>query len=123
MAVTDMEIGERGEEIAARYLENQGFRLAVRNWRPHGVGLRGELDIVAARDRVLAFVEVKTRRGDGFGGPLAAVTWDKQRRIRRLAAAYLRDCRVRADEVRFDVIAVWLRPGRDPEIEHVEGAF
>jgi putative endonuclease len=115
-------LGDRGETIAARHLEEAGWRIVARNWRPAGVGLRGEIDLVAARPGVLAFVEVKSRRGDAFGGPLAAVTPSKQRRIRRLATAFLREHQLRAERIRFDVVAVRF-DGSSPAVEHLEAAF
>lgn len=114
--------GDRGEALAASYLEERGWRIVARNWRPSGVGLRGEIDLVAARPGVLAFVEVKSRSTDAFGGPLVAVTARKQARIRRLATAFLREHRLRAAQLRFDVVAVRF-DGPEPVVEHVEAAF
>lgn len=116
------DLGDRGEALAASYLEDDGWRIVARNWRPSGVGLRGEIDLVAARPGVLAFVEVKSRSTDAFGGPLVAVTAGKQARIRRLATAFLREHRLRVAELRFDVIAVRF-DGAEPAIEHLEAAF
>jgi putative endonuclease len=118
-----MRIGTQGEEIAAQHLAARGFRVVARNWRPRAVGLRGEIDLVAVRGNLIVVVEVKTRRGEGFGGPLAAVTWEKQRRLRRLAAAFLADSGLRARDVRFDVIAVRVGPSGATSVEHLEGAF
>lgn len=104
------------------HLEGRGMRILDRGWRITSGGLRGELDVVAVDGRTLVVVEVKTRRGDRYGGPLVAVTPDKQRRIRALAAAYLRERRPRTTSVRFDVVAVWLRP-TGTELRHVRSAF
>lgn len=116
-------LGQRGEVLAARWLTERGYRVVARGWRLSTGELRGELDIVATRDRTLVVVEVKTRRGDRFGGPLAAVTPQKQARIRALAAAYLHANGRPAVRVRFDVIAVVVRDGRPPAIRHVPAAF
>ena len=72
--------------------------------------------------RTLVFVEVKTRSGVGFGSPLEAVTPAKQRRIRRLATAWLIEHDEHADDVRFDVVGV-LRTATGPVIDHLPGAF
>lgn len=72
---------------------------------------------------VLVVCEVKTRRNDAYGGPLLAVTHSKQAKIRELTVAFLRDAGVRVPTVRFDVVGVWLVPGREPRIEHVVRAF
>ncbi|MGH3440653.1 MAG: YraN family protein [Nitriliruptorales bacterium] len=116
-------IGDIGEDLAARHLRERGWRIVARNWRTGDGTLRGELDLVAVKGEVLAFVEVKTRRGDGYGGPLAAVTPAKQAKIRALGYAYLRRLDGMAPVVRFDVIAVWLRSGQQPEIRHLPGVF
>jgi putative endonuclease len=69
------------------------------------------------------FCEVKTRRGDGYGTPAAAVNAAKQARLRRLAAAYLRATPHRPCKVRFDVVTVvWPRSGR-PRVEHLKGVL
>lgn len=126
-------VGESGENLAAAYLEARGYRIVARNWRLASGELRGELDIVAARERTLAFIEVKTRRRESHGGPLLAVGPSKQAKVRALAGAFLRSSdrggasRLTpaglASVIRFDVIAVWLRPGEPPRIEHLPGVF
>jgi putative endonuclease len=85
-----------------------------RNWRCRA----GEIDLLCARGTTLVVCEVKTRTGAAHGHPLEAVTTVKQRRLRRLAAAYLRQRGGRWEEVRFDVAAVL-----DGSLEVVEGAF
>jgi putative endonuclease len=84
---------------------------------------RDELDLVARRDDTLAFVEVKTRRGEGFGRPAAAVNRRKRHSLCRGAAAYLRRAGHPALFYRFDVIEVVGRPGATPVIRHIEDAF
>lgn len=116
-------LGARGEDLAAVHLEQHGYRIVARNWRCTTGPVRGELDLVATRDGTLAVVEVKTRRGDAFGGPLRAVTHRKRAKLRALAAAWLRQSGGWRGPVRFDVVAVWLRPGRQPEVQHLVGAF
>lgn len=116
--------GAIGEDLAARHLAAQGLEVVARNWRVARGDLRGELDLVALDHdaRTVVVVEVKTRRGDGFGGALAAVTPRKQARIRRLAVAFLVDAQLPYRQVRLDVVAV--RLDRDPPtIDHVVGAF
>lgn len=112
------DIGRTGEDIAATYLAARGWRVIERNvrWR------EGEIDIVAARGGVLAFVEVKTRRSARFGIPAEAVTRRKQARIRALASRYLQERRPRAQAIRFDVIDV-LRDGAGFRVTHLEAAF
>lgn len=116
--------GVAGEDLAARWLSAQGLEVVARNWRVADGDLRGELDIVVLDHdaRLVVVVEVKTRRGDGFGGALAAVTPRKQAKIRRLAVAFLMAAELPYRRVRFDVIAV--RLDRDPPgVDHVVEAF
>jgi putative endonuclease len=113
---TRNELARSGEDIAAAYLARRGWRILGRNVR---CGRTGEIDIVAERGGVLAFVEVKTRTTDRFGTPGEAVTRQKQIRIRALARQYLMSARPRAAAIRFDVVEV--RPG--PVVTHLEGCF
>jgi putative endonuclease len=84
---------------------------------------RLEIDLVARRDRLVAFVEVKTRWSAEFGHPTEAVTWAKRREIARVASAWI-DRHGRPDDVyRFDVIGVTLSTAGPHRLEHVEDAF
>lgn len=76
--------------------------LIDRNWRCHA----GEIDLILSRSHTLVFCEVKARASDQFGGPEGAVGWQKQLRVRRLAAIWLAEFRPGQVEVRFDVAAV-----------------
>lgn len=116
--------GAIGEDLACRYLADHGLEVVARNWRIAQGDLRGELDVVALDHDggLVVVVEVKTRRGDGFGGALAAVTPRKQARIRRLAVAFLLQADLPYRQVRLDVVAVRLDL-QPPRIDHVMGAF
>ncbi|MEQ8236022.1 MAG: YraN family protein [Syntrophomonadaceae bacterium] len=111
-------LGKWGEDIAADYLRQRGYRIITRNFRTRA----GEIDIVCRRGRLLVFVEVKTRNGTTYGSPEESITPAKQRQIRQLALAYLDNNRMPFEEVRFDVIGILLREGQ-PEINHLEAAF
>jgi putative endonuclease len=119
-------VGRFGEETAAARLEQAGWVILARNWRPprgRNDGVRGELDIVARDGDVLVFVEVKTRSSTAFGRPAEAVGYDKARRIRRLAAIWLAaNADARREAVRFDVISV-LRGPAGLAVDHLRGAF
>jgi putative endonuclease len=122
-------IGQCGERLAGRYLEEHGHRVLARNLR---IGRLGELDLVTldGDGRTLCFVEVKTRTGEGFGQPAEAVTADKRRRIRTMANLFLQrqawaDVPVVDDPpVRFDVMEVWLdRQSKSARVHHIPQAF
>ncbi len=118
-------VGRFGEEQAARHLTAAGLTVLARNWRPGRIpgGPRGELDIIARDGEEIVIVEVKTRSGTRFGSPAEAVTADKVRRLRRLAAAWLAaNPATGYRAVRFDVVSV-LRTGRELRVDHLRGAF
>ncbi len=112
-------LGQRGEELVAAWYTGDGYRVLDRNWRCRS----GELDLVLERDRTVVFCEVKTRTSTRFGAPVEAVTRQKQQRLRGLAARWLAETAVAHRDLRFDVASVMLRPGDDPIIEVVHGAF
>ena len=107
-------MGAEGEDLSAAWYEAHGYRVVARNWRCP----EGELDLVLHRGRTVVFCEVKTRSSLALGSPLEAVTAVKQRRIRRLAAEWLRQTDGRASQVRFDVAAVL-----EGTVEVVQNAF
>lgn len=115
---TRIEIGALGEQVAVDHLVRGGMRILARNWRCR----YGELDVIAtdASESVVAFVEVKTRTGDGFGGLPEAVTAEKVRRIRRLAGLWLAQQDRHWPQLRIDVIGVRLGRHRAPEVTHLE---
>ncbi|MEX0601097.1 MAG: YraN family protein [Rhodothermales bacterium] len=140
-------LGDRGEDIAASFLEAQGYVILDRNYRFR----RAEIDLVCLEPSnrsssdsspadkppsrpfcggadpsaagEIVFAEIKTRSGLGYGHPEEAVSAEKQRHIVRAARAYLRERRLQTAPCRFDVIAIVLRGDRDPEIEHFKRAF
>ena len=118
MAAKD-ELGRRGEDTAVRYLEQLGLVVLSRNWRCRD----GELDVVATHGGLLVVCEVKTRSGTRFGEPAEAVTGRKAATIRRVTRAWLAAHQVGWCEIRFDVVAVLMEPGRPPTLRHYEGAF
>lgn len=106
--------GLLGEEAACTFLTRKGYKILARNFRK----ACGEIDIIALDGSTLVFAEVKKRSGQGFGGPLAAVTAAKQRKIALTAECYLKENAPKFDSIRFDVIC--LLPDRTT---HVENAF
>ena len=118
MSAARQAFGELGERVAARWLVRRGWRIVQHRFRS---GHR-DIDLVAERDGVIAFIEVKARRTDGFGGPVGAVGWRKQRELARSASTWI-DRHGRPGEVyRFDVVGVILA-NETVRVRHVEHAF
>jgi putative endonuclease len=118
MAAKD-ELGRRGEDLAARYLERQGLVILSRNWRCR----HGEIDLVATDSARLVVCEVKTRSTTRYGEPAEAVDARKVHRIRLVTNAWLQAHGVRWVPVRFDVLAVVAEPGAPVTVQHYAGAF
>ena len=114
------DVGARGEQLAAAFLERRGLRVVDRNVRSP----LGELDIVARDGEETVFVEVKTRVGGADVAPDAAVSATKLERLARLAERYLGERAEPGAAWRIDVVAVVLDgQGRVRAIDHLEGAF
>ncbi|MBA3866697.1 MAG: YraN family protein [Solirubrobacterales bacterium] len=117
--------GARAEALIAHRLAAAGWRILERNARTR----HGELDIVALDGRALVFVEVKAGRENAIFGPerpILSVDRPKQRRIRRLATAWMAERREVPyyEDIRFDAVGVTVdRYGRTVDVEHIEAAF
>ncbi|MFI9642255.1 YraN family protein [Micromonospora sp. NPDC051925] len=119
MTKRNQAVGAYGERCAVRHLIGAGLRPVARNWRCR----EGEIDVIAWDGPVLAFCEVKTRRGDAYGSPAEAIVPAKARRLRGLAVRWLAETGTSADEVRFDVLSVRLPLAGPARVEHLKGAF
>ena len=111
------EKGAIGEEIAARYLLSQNYKIMDRNYRSN----IGEIDIIAIKDDILIFIEVKTRTSVNYGYPYEAVNWKKQNKIIKTSLIYIKHKNMRNYQIRYDVIEVYLINGE--KINHIENAF
>ncbi|MBL7863361.1 MAG: YraN family protein [Cyclobacteriaceae bacterium] len=109
--------GAEGEQLAALFLEKQGFTILNRNYRYR----KSEIDLVACRGNWLLFVEVKTRTSIEFGFPEAFVDYKKKKKIFEGAEQYMFEKNWKGN-VRFDIVSVNLMDGH-PEIRHIEDAF
>jgi putative endonuclease len=125
MTAVRQRVGRAAEDLVAARLAETGWEIVERNARTR----YGELDVIALDGTTLVFLEVKAgRRGSRFGPerPLHSIDFRKQRRIRRLASAWMSERRdlPRYAQIRFDAIGVtYNRAGRAVEYEHIEGAF
>lgn len=114
-------VGKIGEQKATIYLKNHGYKIEERNYRSKS----GEIDIIAKKDEMLIFAEVKTRMQGMYGSPAEAVNFRKRKNIAETALCYLMknslDC-----PCRFDIIEVVMKKnvfGYNAAINHIENAF
>ena len=118
MKRSSSEVGLLGEELVAFYLERSGYKILRRNYRIRG----GEIDIIAASDEFIAFVEVKTRREGAMVSGFEAVGHRKKMLIIRTALRFLSE--FPSDlQPRFDVAEVTVRDGRVRKLKYLDGAF
>ena len=124
MSAAKQALGHKGERVAERWLTVHGWQIAERRFRN---GHR-DIDLIATQAsshgdaRKVAFVEVKTRASENFGGPLGAIGWRKQRELARSAKVWISRNQRPTDTFQFDVIGVIL--SRDKvRVAHIENAF
>ena len=109
-------IGDFGEDIASKYLEKKGYQILERNF----LKSFGEIDIIAIKDDILTFVEVKTRKNDNFKPASLDVDYYKQERIKKTAQAYLIEKDLDDFLISFDVCEVYLE---EKMIHYIKNAF
>jgi putative endonuclease len=115
---TTRERGRQAEDLAAAWLERQGFTVLARN---HATP-RGEVDLVCREGETLCFVEVRSRAPGGYGSAAESVTRAKARRVVAAATHWALQHGGLDQPMRFDVVAITTGPGR-PELELFRGAF
>jgi len=113
---SQQQTGQQGENIALEYLKKKGFAVVRRNFRYR----RAEVDLIMQKDKLLIFVEVKTRRDTSFGFPETFVSPEQAELIVAAADYYVRKIDWQR-MIRFDIIAITLKP--DLKVEHFEDAF
>ena len=111
-------LGQIGEDLAAKFLEDHGYKIVARNYKIRSA----EIDIVVEKDMTIIFVEVKTRSNIRHGLPAEAVDIRKQKRIIEAASVFLQDEKYFDYACRFDVIEVY-STGENFKIRHIENAF
>jgi putative endonuclease len=118
----DLVTGLEGEDAAYFFLRRKGYTVAARRWSPGHE--RGDIDLIAWDGTLLCIVEVKTRTAHDMAPAESSVDYSKRRMLRRLARQYVRQLsQTTAPQVRFDVVSVYLVPGREKEFVHFESAF
>ena len=111
-------IGIKGEQIAAKFLQNKGYIILHNNWRSG----KKEIDIIAQKDDTLVIVEIKTRTSLDFGFPEEAVSRKKQAFLKSAAAVFI-DAHPQYPIIRFDIISILMNGQGVQEIVHFEEAF
>lgn len=115
---THLDLGRRGESLAKAHLEKAGYEILDENWT-HG---KLEVDLIAYKDRMIIFAEVKTRTGNRFGEPEDFVDIRKQKLLADAADEYIYLMNHQG-EVRFDIISVLFDKQANYTIKHIEDAF
>ena len=113
-----LDLGRKGEDLAKAHLEKNGYEIMDENWT-HG---KLEVDLVAYKDKVIIFTEVKTRSGNWFGEPEDFVDDRKQRLLADAADEYIYLMNHQG-EVRFDIISILFDQNGDYTLKHIEDAF
>ena len=111
--------GRRGEDLAYRHLQREGYRVVARNYRSKSG--KGEIDLLGWDGEMLACVEVKTRKNADYGRPEEFVGDEKRRHLMRTAHNYARRAKLDPACLRYDVISVILEP--EPQIELYKDVF
>ena len=113
-----IDFGKKAEELTAEYLQKNGYKILVRNFRYQ----KAELDLFAEKDSLIVVVEVKARSTDVFNLPQEAVN---KRKIKLIvsAANYFMEEYNKNQEVRFDIISVLPDENKNLTIEHIINAF
>ncbi|NLX62100.1 MAG: YraN family protein [Tissierellia bacterium] len=110
-------IGILGEDIAVEHLKSKGYRILERNYRSK----IGEIDIIAFKNNILVFIEVKTRSNTNFGFPYEAVNKRKFHKILQTSLIYIKQKGYKGYQIRYDIIEVFLSNNR--KINHIENVF
>lgn len=109
--------GKLGEENAATFLREKGYKILQRNYRFK----KSEIDLICFYDNLLVFVEVKTRSSKSFGNPESFVSQNQQEAIIRAAEEFMLETGWEGD-IRFDIVAIY-KKGHLEELEHFQDAF
>ncbi len=113
-----IDLGKKGEELAAEWLKAKGFAILRRNWR-HG---RYEIDVIASRAKILHIIEVKSRRSSSYGRPEESVSRQKFQNLMLGAAGWLVKY-PHHQRLQYDVLAIDFRKGAEPELAFFEDVY
>jgi len=113
-----LDLGRKGESLAKAHLENAGYEIMDENWTHD----RAEIDLIAYKDSIIIFAEVKTRTGNFFGEPEDFVDARKQKLLVKAADEYIYLMNHQG-EVRFDIISILFDKQKNYTLKHIEDAF
>jgi len=119
MGKESYELGQQGEEIAAKYLQQNGYEVVERNFHSQ----QGEVDIIAREGAFLVFVEVKSYSFRSLGVPIGAVRKNKKQSIIHAAQTYLYKKKIKDTYCRFDIVTIYRRTNGSTAIELYKNAF
>lgn len=119
MSKQNLYLGRSGEELAARFLKKNGYKIILRNYKNRF----GEIDIIARDKDALCFIEVKTRSSDRFGLPQEAISAFKKRQLTKVALGFLKEKVLLNVKARFDVVAVIDSAEGNIKTELIKDAF
>ena len=114
--------GQIGEQVATDYLQNKGYKILCRNFKNDSGRRLGEIDIIAQDKDELVFVEVKTREFQKYRDTLPEenITYDKLKKLSKIANAYLYTNKLQDKNYRFDAVSVWLDfETREAKVKHL----
>lgn len=117
MSKNKVAIGMNGESLAVEYLIKKNFKIITRNYRCRF----GEIDIIASKDDMYIFIEVKTRRNLLFGRPSEAINGKKREHCVNAAQCFIKHFKLKDVDFRFDAVEIILTPSL--KIEHIENIF
>ncbi|GGI22553.1 YraN family protein [Pedobacter mendelii] len=112
------DLGHKGERIAKAYLEEKGYEILDENW----VYGRAEIDLIAYKNGVMIFVEVKSRTSVAFGRPEEFVQKAKQKQMELASLKYI-EIMSHQNEIRFDIIAITFKKDNTYTLNHINDAF
>lgn len=119
MSKSHRQIGNEAEDLACNFLQNKGWEILDRNYYSG----HSEIDIIARHGEVIVFLEVKMRSTTQFGKPVEFVNEQKIEHVFRAAEHWAREQELQHSPMRFDVIGILKRKGKDPEINHIPDAY
>lgn len=119
MSFQRIRLGKEGEALALQCLKKNNYRIVERNYRTS----LGEIDIIAWDRDTLCFIEVKTRRALNYASPFEAVSMSKQNKIVLLTQQYLQNKRLNKNNVRFDVVGIYLDANNQYHVDLLQNAF